>query len=316
MEKTNRESIVTVVPYDPNWSKLFALEAEELRNILKNNCVTIHHIGSTAIPDLVAKPVIDLLIIVHDLEQLAKQSFDLEKVGYVNKGEHGIAFRRFFQKKSPHPFNVHVYEIGNPEIDRHLLFRDWLCQHREDRERYATLKLQLAKQYPNNIEKYCNGKNHFVLEIDAKDGFTGWRMVHAFTEEEWSTVRYLRNYYFFKTFEDPYTWTFKEIHHVHFVYYQKATRVGYCHIQLWPENRAALRIIAIDENFRQKGIGSSFLLLCEKWLKSRGTKELLIQSNPAALSFYKKNGYSPMPFNDPKGNETDPQDTELGKRLL
>ena len=138
------------------------------------------------------------------------------------------------------------------------------------------------------------------------------------TESEWKAARHFRQKYFFDRvpIDDPYTWTFKNLQHVHFVLYRGTRIIGYAHIQLWPENRAAMRIIVIDEPYRNKGAGSEFLKLCERWLSHQKMKKLLVQSSPAAYKFYCNNGYIKMPFNDPDGYEGDPQDIEVGKILI
>ena len=134
---------------------------------------------------------------------------------------------------------------------------------------------------------------------------------------EWEAVRHLRNKYFFDKVPmvDPYTWTFDHKDHAHFVFYQGTKIVGYAHIQLWPEQRSALRIIVIDELYRKQGLGGQFLILCERWLKEKGYKTLYTQSSPDAHSFYRKQGYTEMPFNDPDGYESDPHDIDMGKVL-
>lgn len=114
---------------------------------------------------------------------------------------------------------------------------------------------------------------------------------------------------------DPYTWTFTHDAHVHFVLYQGVEIIGYAHVQLWPKERAALRIIVIDEARRNHRYGSQFLTLCEKWLKNQGYQSLHIESSPDALKFYRNNGYIDMSFNDPDGYEGDARDTAVGKIL-
>ncbi|MCW5583426.1 MAG: GNAT family N-acetyltransferase [Gammaproteobacteria bacterium] len=116
--------------------------------------------------------------------------------------------------------------------------------------------------------------------------------------------------------DDPYTWTFNQKEYIHFVLYKGIKIIGYAHIQLWPENRAALRIIVIDETYRNNGYGSEFLKCCECWLSHQNTNQLLVQSSPTAYPFYCKNNYIEMPFNDPDGHEADPQDIEVGKNLV
>jgi GNAT superfamily N-acetyltransferase len=129
----------------------------------------------------------------------------------------------------------------------------------------------------------------------------------ASTNNEWKMVRYFRQKYFFDCvpIDDPYTWTFEHPMHVHFVLY----------IQLWPEKRAAMRIIVIDELYRHKGLGGLLLKHCESWLLGQKVKTLLVQAFPASYKFYCNNGYVKMPFNDPDGYESDPQDIEVGKHL-
>ena len=135
---------------------------------------------------------------------------------------------------------------------------------------------------------------------------------------EWDAAKRFRQQEFFGKagIQDPYTWTFDHPDHVHFVLYQGTTIVGYAHVLLWPEARAALRIIVIDESVRNQGLGSQFLKLIERWLKSQGRTVLQTESSPAALAFYQAHAYEPMPFNDPDGYVGDPQDTPLGKWLL
>jgi len=307
---------IEVVSYNPQWPELFEVEAEQIKRALGCNCIEVHHIGSTSILGLSAKPVIDMLPVVRDIQEVDQATKAMESLGYEAKGEYGIAFRRYFQKgKNIQTHHVHVYQEADPEISRYLKFRDWMRSHPSDAESYGKLKLELAKKFPHDILQYCNGKDAFVASIDAKDGFDGWRIVKALTDREWDAVRFLRQKYFFKSKEDPYTWTFIHKDHIHFVFYKNAEIIGYAHLQLWPEHRAALRIIVIDERYRKLGFGSQFLRLCERWLYHQGCKKLLIQSSPEAHPFYCRHGYTEMPFNDPDGYKGDPRDTEIGKYL-
>lgn len=311
---------VTVKKYDPKWPMLFENEALLIRKALGTNCVAIHHIGSTAIPGLAAKPIIDMIPAVKDImavEGIA--TANMQQLGYEARGEYGMLFRRFFQKgKDIRTFNIHVFEESNPEIDRHLKFRDWMCSHTDDREAYAKLKTNLALQYPNDITAYCFGKDAFVTSIDKKTGANGLRIVKALTPREWESVRHFRQTYFFDkvSITDPYTWTFDHADHIHFVIYQGANIIGYTHIQLWPQQRAAMRIIVIDEPYRNKGIGGKFLQDCERWLRQQDIQILHVQSSPEAYPFYNKQGYIKMPFEDPDRYEGAVQDIDMGKILI
>lgn len=143
------------------------------------------------------------------------------------------------------------------------------------------------------------------------------KIVSASSNGEWTAIEEMRNKYFFEPnkIEDPYTWTFEHKDHKHFILYKGVDVVGYAHIQLWPENRAAFRIIAIDEQHQGKGYCKKFMALIEKWLQLEGYKSIHIESSPAVLNFYKTICYVEMPFNDPDGYEGGADDIAMGKLL-
>lgn len=318
MEVNQQHLLIEVVPYDPNWSREFEQEAGKIKKALGDNCIEIHHVGSTSIPNLAAKPIIDMIPVVLDISKVDSANAAMQALGYEAKGEYGMLFRRYFQKgDSLRTHHAHIFEFGNPEIERHLKFGDWMRAHPEDRDAYARLKQELAHQHPYDINAYCAGKESFIAAIDKKAGFNGLRVVKALTPHEWDKVRHLRQFYFFDKagLSDPYTWTFENDDHVHFVLYQGSDIIGYAHLQLWPKGRAALRIIVIDEAKRNHQYGSQFLSLCEKWLKSQGKCSLHVESSPYALKFYRNNGYINMAFDDPDGYEGDERDTPVGKVL-
>ena len=126
---------IEVVPYNPKWSEAFGQEANILKDALGKNAVAIYHVGSTSVPRLCAKPIIDIVAVVKN----ASLIWDvLEKVGYVGAGELNIPFRLYFKKRNISPIiNLHVYEEGNPEIDLNILFRDYLRKHPEALQKYA-----------------------------------------------------------------------------------------------------------------------------------------------------------------------------------
>lgn len=142
-------------------------------------------------------------------------------------------------------------------------------------------------------------------------------MRQCHTDAEWGSAKQFRQKYFFNpaSIDDPYTWTFNHLKHAHFLLYNADEIIGYTHIQLWPDARAAMRIIVIDEHKRNQHYGSQFLHLCEAWLRSLNIKSMHVESSPAALAFYQKNGYIEMPFNDPDGYEGGVEDIAMGKKL-
>lgn len=197
MSVKQEQHLIKVVPYDSSWSMQFEQEAEQIKKALGNNCIDIHHIGSTSVPGLAAKPVIDMIPVVLDLSKVDSANTAMRTLGYEAKGEYGIPFRRYFQKgDNQRTHHAHVFELGNSEIERHLKFRDWMRSHPEDREAYARLKQELARQYSDDITAYCLGKEDFIAIIDKKAGFNGLRMVKALTPCEWDKVRHFRQFYF------------------------------------------------------------------------------------------------------------------------
>jgi GrpB-like predicted nucleotidyltransferase (UPF0157 family) len=120
---------IEVVPHNPRWRDAFATEAKQLAAALGENIVAIHHIGSTAIPTIYAKPIIDVLVEVRELAEVDAQSSAMQSLGYEVMGEFGIAGRRYFRKDNHEGIrthHIHVFEVGSAQVIRHLAFRDYL----------------------------------------------------------------------------------------------------------------------------------------------------------------------------------------------
>ncbi|MFD3447868.1 GrpB family protein [Microbacteriaceae bacterium 4G12] len=160
---------VEVVPYNINWHGKFQLEAKQLQEMLPEE-VKVHHIGSTSIPELEAKPIIDMIMEVNNLKQVDSWNDLFASLGYEAKGENGIDGRRFFIKGTEveRTHHLHVFQIGDAHIDRHLAFRDYMRTHREEARAYADLKKKLAEQFTYDIERYIVGKDAFIQSIDRK----------------------------------------------------------------------------------------------------------------------------------------------------
>ncbi len=126
--------------------------------------------GSTAIPGIKAKPIVDLLVEVDDIQAIDAYDERMISLGYLPKGEYGIPGRRFFIKgdEDVRTHNIHVYQAGNPEISRHLEFRDFLRVHEVEAQAYSLLKEELARKYPQDMDSYVNGKTEFIRDIEQK----------------------------------------------------------------------------------------------------------------------------------------------------
>ncbi|MGE7762584.1 GrpB family protein [Peribacillus sp. NPDC097895] len=160
---------VEVVPHKKEWSKLFHDECQKLQEIFGPEMIKLYHIGSTAIPAIQAKPVIDILAVVNDVECVAYFNKEMEEIGYDARGENGIAGRRFFRKGGDErTHHIHMFQQGHEEITRHLAFRDYMLAHSYEAQRYSQLKQRLTAQFPNDINGYVNGKNDFIREMDER----------------------------------------------------------------------------------------------------------------------------------------------------
>ncbi len=164
-----RKQTIEVVPYDPNWPKQFEEEASQIMLIFSENFFAIHHIGSTSIPGLAAKPTIDIVLEVKDIELVDKCNPQMKKLGYEAWGEYKIPGRRFFVKgEDKRTHHVHTFQIGSPEITRHLYFRDYLKSHPDEAKEYANLKIKLTQQFTNDRRGYVQNKQDYVKALEKR----------------------------------------------------------------------------------------------------------------------------------------------------
>lgn len=161
---------VSVVAYDDRWPTTFRQEADRLLGLLHPESVSIHHIGSTSVPGLCAKPVIDILIEAPELATVERATPALERRGYLAKGEYGIPGRRYFSRPataSALKVHVHAFRRGNPRAARHLVFRDYLRAHPSVAARYCALKQRLAAEHSEHGDAYQAGKADFIERVQA-----------------------------------------------------------------------------------------------------------------------------------------------------
>jgi len=160
-----------LVPHDPRWAQLFDGERQRLSSTLGAEALKIEHIGSTAIPGMCAKPVIDMLAVVADVGAIDARDAQMRALGYESMGEFGIAGRRYLRRDNSageRTHQVHAFQRGSPHVRRHLAFRDFMRAHAEPAEQYAALKRRLADAHPNDIEAYMDGKDGFIKEMEAR----------------------------------------------------------------------------------------------------------------------------------------------------
>ncbi len=157
--------IVKLLSYEEQWQSLFEEEKKCLQAVVGNYVLDIQHVGSTSIPGMSAKPIIDIAIAVNNFEEATICIAPIEQLGYVYRGENGIPRRHYFRKGDPRTHHLHMCEVTSREWANQILFRDYLSQHPEKAEEYKSLKKKLAQQYDKDRESYLKEKAPFIEEI-------------------------------------------------------------------------------------------------------------------------------------------------------
>lgn len=161
---------VSVVAPDPAWPAAYLAEEQRIRVVLGHTAEEVHHIGSTAIHGIFAKPIIDILLIVSELRELESRVDRMRELGYESLGEFGIAGRRYFRKtgnRGARTHHVHAFEQGSDGARRHLAFRDFMNSHPAAAQAYSTLKQDLALRFSGDGEAYAAGKEAFVRRHES-----------------------------------------------------------------------------------------------------------------------------------------------------
>jgi GrpB-like predicted nucleotidyltransferase (UPF0157 family) len=156
----------------PTWVTTFEHERDRLVRALGDVLLEVHHIGSTAIEGIRAKPIVDIIPVVTSLSQLDFNRDRVEVLGYAWWGEYGIARRRFCTLQAATTkrrlVNAHFFERGDPEIQRHIGFRDYLRAHADVAREYEAIKLVAAAQHPNDVNLYNDAKAGWIQGIDKR----------------------------------------------------------------------------------------------------------------------------------------------------
>ena len=154
---------MSVVDYDPGWPKAYEAEIARIRTVLGDEIVHARHIGSTAVPGLAAKPVIDILLEVEDVARLDAHDGGMRSIGYEPRGEFGILGRRYYPKGGDErTHHVHAFAVGDPRIAEHLAFRDYLRAHPDVGADYAGVKRQAAAMHRHDPDGYAAFKQEIV----------------------------------------------------------------------------------------------------------------------------------------------------------
>jgi GrpB-like predicted nucleotidyltransferase (UPF0157 family) len=162
---------VEIVPYTAAWPEAAGQEMERITCTLFAETVEVHHIGSTSVPGLAAKPVIDLMAIVDDVTEIDRYRPMWENLNYEAWGELGIARRRYFTRNDEGGKRIaqlHCFGRGSSHVERHLAFRDYLRSHPEVARAYESEKRRCASLYPDDSHRYSDCKADWIVETESK----------------------------------------------------------------------------------------------------------------------------------------------------
>jgi GrpB-like predicted nucleotidyltransferase (UPF0157 family) len=162
------EAPIEIKDYDPAWPLRYQREQERIRSILGDRVILIEHVGSTAVPGLPAKPVVDIALEVPDTADEGAYVTELEAAGYVLRIREPEWFEHRLFKGPEGDLNIHVFPAGCAEVQRMLMFRDWLRANAADRELYAGAKRELAARDWQYMQQYADAKTEVVREIIAR----------------------------------------------------------------------------------------------------------------------------------------------------
>jgi GrpB-like predicted nucleotidyltransferase (UPF0157 family) len=167
---------IVVVDYDPTWPVRFEQEKAQILAVAGEYIEDIQHVGSTSVPGLAAKPIIDILVAIRDLALVEKTVEPLQSLGYGYFGEFGIPERHFFPKPPPSGWShrthhIHMVLKNSNQWENQLRFRDYLRTHADARQEYAALKRTLALEFADNREGYTDAKQDFVFATLRKAGY-------------------------------------------------------------------------------------------------------------------------------------------------
>ncbi len=168
---------IPLVESDPAWPGLYAREEARIRSVLGDRILRIEHVGSTSVPGLAAKPIVDIVMIVSDVTDEAAWADDLVAAGYrqVIREREPDWWDHAVLKGPDTNINLHVFSAGCPELERMVGFRDWVRSHDDDREVYESAKRELIRREWTYVQEYADEKTAVVEEIVARAGMPGRR---------------------------------------------------------------------------------------------------------------------------------------------
>ena len=166
-----QRGVVKIVRHRKEWAVLYSIEAEKLKNCIRGIAVDIQQVGSTAVPGLISKPIIDIAIAVNSREAISTVVKRLTDIGYIDGGDQGASGGYLLVKESEPDvriFHIHIVEINDIQWRNYINFRDCLRRDANTRKEYAQLKRTLAAKFPTDRELYTSGKEQFIRKVLVK----------------------------------------------------------------------------------------------------------------------------------------------------
>lgn len=298
---------IELYEYNQDWLNYFDREKKLLFSSLPLSTLLheVHHVGSTAVPGLCAKPKIDIIAVVALLD------FDhtlFENLGYHYCGGFNIPFRKSFTKRrergSAYDVNLHVFEQGDPEIELNLLFRDYLRTHDDERNAYAQLKKDILSN-PQAHQKegafyrsYTLDKADFIKEIIKKAGFNRPRFLVCAHRDEQLAYHRIKEEQLYRPQGLLYAaddTIFTTSNNYCFVLVAGGLTVAIADVSLDSDHKKAIiQALATDKDYQNKGFGSYLLSCIERWLFLQKITIVSVKAPGNAESFFKKRGYSDL----------------------
>lgn len=271
---------IEVVPYNSDWPKMFKLAAAEIQTALGDHFIAIHHVGSTSVPGLAAKPKIDIIAVVQNLDF---SYHELNLLGYTYRGGFNLPLRKSFTKRPTDTnnlnINLHIFEENDPEIELNILFRDYLRQNQHARDAYEALKYNLILEESSHQKNasiytdYTLGKHDFIQNILKQSGFTKSRFVLCTHYSEWAAYHRIQKEQIF----DPINVIYDKNHpslkadnHFHFVLYKGTNIACAAHVEFLNEHEAVLLSLATDNIYQKQQLDDHMIMLLGKWVQSQG----------------------------------------------
>lgn len=301
-----------LLPYDQSWPEQFETKKKNISDILGDCILEIHHMGSTSVPGMMAKPQLDILVIVDDLDNARAKVSEMEKRGFVSRGNYTHIGEEYFTEDGPlgqRLVSIHVLPVGHEQIEKILSFRDYLRENEEARNRYLAVKKELYQKYADNYHEYDSGKGLVIKELQEKavewrrtknirsvmenkdEGTINVKLVES--QAELLLAKEIRRQVFQLEQNIDFELEFdsKDAEAEHFIAYLDNEAVGTTRVRYMAEKTAKLERLAVLRAYRGVGVGKKIMHYVIDYLKVKGIKKIMLNSQEQAKKFYEDIGF-------------------------